>query len=330
MDVPFAVAGGLLVLLVVNDIALTVLHPTVRGPMTMWITRGMWRALRRVSPRLVGPGSLGLMFSAWLGGLWLGFALVYLPFGDWVNGTAGPWTLGDALYLSGTSLTTVGFGDMYATSEALRIVTTLEAASGLAAITASITYLLSLFTVLLDLRAAAARMSDLRATEVRWATSLALHGGPGEVRELQRDVIAAEEHLRRFPVLFFFDPRDHNYAMSLLEAASLVCVVLRWGIRPDRLPYAADYGTGLQSSLERVTATIRRDFVDGPHDVPPIDAADAEQRLATLRGAIAEVDAGLPRDGPPDDELRGFLGRMDHFLHEMATTHRLDAHPLLR
>ena len=322
-------AGALIVLVVGTDIALTVLHPTVRGPLTMRITRLTWFVLRRVSARLVGPSALALTFVAWIGGLWLGFALIFLPFEESIRGVPGAWGFGDALYLSGESLTTVGFGDVAPATEALRLVAVLEAAGGLAAITAAITYLLSLFAVLSDLRVAAARAADLRATEVRPAAALALHGGPGEARALQRDVIAVEEHLRRFPVLFFFDPKAHNYALSLLEAAAVSCVVLRWGVRPERLPYAAEYGRALQRTLERVSDTIRDEFVGAARRATPLEEEDAGARLHAVRSALRELDPALPQEAAPDDELRDFLGRVDEFLSELAATHALEHRPLL-
>jgi hypothetical protein len=329
MDVLLAVPGTVMVLLVALDIGLTVLHPTVRGPLSLWLTRIVWRVLRHAAPSLVGPVALGLTFAVWVGGLWVGFALIYLPFEEGLRGAAGAWGILDALYFSGESLTTVGFGDLAATSEVLRLVSVLEAACGLAAITAAITYLLSLFSVLSELRVAAARTSDLGAGEVRWAASLAMHGGPGEVRALQRDVIAAEEHLRRFPVLFFFDPKEHNYAAALLEAGALVCAVLRWGVRADRLPYAADYGRGLERSLDRVMDAISADFVRGASEVAPLDVAAAEHRLARMRAAVMELDPSLARDERPDDEARRFLARVDHFLAELAAVHGTETRKVL-
>ena len=86
----------------------------------------------------------------WLGGLLLGYALVYLQYVDAglsydpsvTFGSRGPV---EALYMSGVSLTTVGFGDVVATTDVLRLVTVTEAAGGFAVITGAISYLITVY-----------------------------------------------------------------------------------------------------------------------------------------------------------------------------------------
>jgi hypothetical protein len=87
----FSVAlGGVLVLLVAWDIVLTVLHPSARGPLSYLANRVSWAVVRDLLTRLrwrqrltaAGPLAMLLNVLAWVGGLWLGFALIYLPFVD--------------------------------------------------------------------------------------------------------------------------------------------------------------------------------------------------------------------------------------------------------
>ena len=70
--------------------------------------------------------------------------------------------LAEALYVSGATLTTVGYGDVVAGTDALRILSVLESGGGLAAITAAVTYLLSVHSAVSELRASAVAASQLR------------------------------------------------------------------------------------------------------------------------------------------------------------------------
>lgn len=78
------------VTVVAVDLWLTVLHPTVRGPVSSWVERAVWlvartaakMAGRRTWLTFAGPTALLANVMAWLAGLWLGFALVYLPYGE--------------------------------------------------------------------------------------------------------------------------------------------------------------------------------------------------------------------------------------------------------
>lgn len=68
---------------------------------------------------------MACQFATWLVAVWLRFALIYLPsieaFAYAPSVRFGERDLVDALYVSGVSLTTVGFGDVVAASDALRL-----------------------------------------------------------------------------------------------------------------------------------------------------------------------------------------------------------------
>ena len=92
MNVLAVTVGIAIVLGIAMDMALTVLHPTIRGAFSHRLTRGLWRMIRALSVAtgsrrmltFAGPLATVALFVAWLGGLWLGFGLVYLPFVDHV------------------------------------------------------------------------------------------------------------------------------------------------------------------------------------------------------------------------------------------------------
>ncbi|MBV9193468.1 MAG: two pore domain potassium channel family protein [Solirubrobacterales bacterium] len=119
---------------------------------------------------------------AWLGGLWLGFGLIYLPFVDHFSSTVhfvhrGAFT---ALYASASVLTTLGLGDVLPTQNGMRVAVVCEAAAGVATLSAAISYVLSVYPLATQTRAHALYLSDLRLRAPRAASEyIAATGNTG-------------------------------------------------------------------------------------------------------------------------------------------------------
>src|SRR3989454_3227796 len=90
---------------------------------------------------LFGPFSLIVLLGGWSMMLLLGFALVHSALGLQIAVPERPPTFFTALYLSGTTLFTLGLGDVVPTSAAARAVTVLEAFVGFAFLALVIGYL---------------------------------------------------------------------------------------------------------------------------------------------------------------------------------------------
>ncbi|HEU5035623.1 MAG TPA: potassium channel family protein [Nocardioides sp.] len=156
------VAGAVAVLLALADIFYTVLLPASgRGPVRRPLARGVrWlfrqtRHLpagtrRRVLP-YAGPLEVGATLLSWFVLLLVGWALIYLPaLGGAVTAATGTtdrswWT---ALYFSGYNLTTLGLGDLVATSPSYRMLVVGEAATGFMSFTMAISYFISVYGTL--------------------------------------------------------------------------------------------------------------------------------------------------------------------------------------
>lgn len=321
------IAGAALLALVALDVWLTVLHPTWRGPLSSTVIRAVWRLMRamagwtrREGPLLVAaPVAMACQFVSWLLCVWVGFALLYLP---WIDSFAyataidfGERGLLEALYVSGTCATTVGLGDVVAGTDALRLLTVLEAASGFAVFTAAITYLLSVIPLVSDMRVAARGAAARTPDE---AMRLAIAGGSSELGEVLRGVLRADQHLKRFPILFFFHPRRSSEStLALVHGAALVCALLRWGLRAEGSRPAAFYGPRLESALDEFMSDHADRFLRG-HGAPPEPVSD--EHLARALHSAAGSEAA---DDPPVG-LADFLRRVDAFLAAVAVEHRYE------
>jgi hypothetical protein len=120
-------AGLALLALVAFDALVSILHPAARGPLGHAVSRGAWRLTQRLAHgrrerrvlSFAGPLAIFGTLATWITLAWIAFGLIYLPFmPEGVSSPSGEATEGDvleALYLSGTALSTLGFGDIVAT-----------------------------------------------------------------------------------------------------------------------------------------------------------------------------------------------------------------------
>ena len=129
-----------------------------RGLTARWLpTRGFysatWRMWRALGQRFEGtrreaflsayaPLTLLGLLAIWLLGLLVGWALVYLGAEGSLEGDDGFLSL---VYYSGTCLFTLGFGDILATNDWLRVLALLEAGTGVATMALAISYLPALY-----------------------------------------------------------------------------------------------------------------------------------------------------------------------------------------
>ena len=293
MDAVLIAAGALVVALLGWDIALTLLHPAARGPLGDRANRWAWRLVRAVSRSrrvlsYAGPLAMAANMLLWVVGLWLGFALIY----------ASAMDFGDALYKSGEAITTVGFGDVAFDPEWLRYVAVFEAAGGLGAFTAAIAYVLSVYPLVTAIRASAL-----------FASLYADAGDTSQVAVLTRRLIESHEHVKRFPVLYYFESGDEAESMTtLLKASVATCVALRESGEGAR-------AVPLERALLRLFDDLEGDYIGGGcggrTDAEPADVTDVDDHGRFLARAESVIDA-LAREhrqapgpiNPPTDRSR--------------------------
>jgi hypothetical protein len=181
-----------------------------------------------------GPLSLLLLVVVWAAGLIVGFALLYhgigSPFTD--AHSIGAWETD--LYVSGTTLFTLGLGDVVPLSVFARLLVALEAGTGLAFVAGVIGYLPVLYgafsrrevnIILLDARAG----SPPTALEM-----LRRHAGPAGEAALQElleewerwSAELLESHISYPQLCFFRSQHDNQSWLSALVAMLDTCAVL--------------------------------------------------------------------------------------------------------
>ena len=228
-----------------------------------------------------GPLAMAANMLLWVVGLWLGFALIY----------ASGMDVDDALYTSGEALTTVGFGNVSFDPEWLRYVAVFEAAGGLGAFTAAIAYVLSVYPLVTAIRASAL-----------FASLSADAGDTSQASVLTQRVIESHEHVKRFPVLYYFESGDEGESMTtLLRAAVATCAAVRdAGDEARAVP--------LERALTRLFDDLERDYIGG-------------------RSADADAE---PAEVPDSDDPDRFFSRAETVIDAFAREHRQQPEPISR
>ena len=246
----YTAAGFVLLALIIFDIYATVLHSSARyGPVGESLNRSVWRLARGLAFRLsrpsrhrllnmIGPLLLPLLIVVYIVLLTLAFALVYYPRipSGFTFGVAHPepsWM--DAVYFSGVTLTTVGYGDVMPRIASMRFLALFEAASGLVVISLAITYILTVYSALERKRAIAVSLYHQAGEGADVAGFIAHHFVEGRfygirdaLRTVTRDLQGLHESHIDHPVIHYFHPVEvYKGTPRVLFLLLETCAVIR-------------------------------------------------------------------------------------------------------
>jgi Ion channel len=232
------VLAALLIAVALRDVFDTLFHETGRAVLSTVIMRGVWRTFRRLGGRrrlaLAGPVSLIAVVVSWAVLLIVGWALFlmpHMPDAFSFSGEASSGRVVESLYLSLTTLTTVGFGDIAPAEGWLRVVAPLEALIGFGLLTASVSWLLSIYPLLSRRRSLAYEihlLSEAQSETEAEVTDVEPWAAESVYSELMSRLVSVERDMVTFPVAYYFAEADRRFALpaampSLLRLAEAGC-----------------------------------------------------------------------------------------------------------
>jgi hypothetical protein len=266
--------GVVLIATALRDIFHELFHPTGNGSASRALTRLVWRVFRRLAwifpaaLSLAGPTALIIVITAWTALLVTGWSLVYLPhLPDKFIFAAGldPSTQSgfvDAFYLSFVTLATLGFGDITPTSDWLRLLVPFEALLGFALLTASITWVLSLYPALTRQSALAHETRLLLEAEKETGTGLDDLNEVAAALTLNRltsQLILVHSDLTQFSIAYYFHNRGEQTSLpaNILYLARLAEQGEKSNSAAVRLESAV-----LRKALDDFAQTLAKDFLN--------------------------------------------------------------------
>lgn len=222
------IAGVGLLGLVFYDIYSTILRATKQpGPFSEFLNRGFWWIATRLTCNLnrrwrhrllsaVGPLLMPFLIALLISLLMTGFALIYLPrmeTGFKIENEAHGNVILQAFYFSGVTLFTIGYGDILPVTAVTRTAALVEGACGIAVISLSITYLLTVYRALERKRALALNFYHQARQGADISGFITSHFARGQFHSLTESLREATRNLQELleshiehPVIHYFHP----------------------------------------------------------------------------------------------------------------------------
>lgn len=324
------IAGVVLILLGIGDVFFTVLHYDGFGFLSSRLYSGLFNLFRFVTrplPRKYGAVGLSLAaplmvpvtITVWILLITVGYALVYydsISVKTFYFASPGlePSFL-EALYLSATAISTVGFGDVTPLTTFYQLVAVSEALIGFGILTLAVSYVIGVYGVLQKLGVLAAGLhQQAQDTDDPW-TILAPHFPDGRPRalethlmELHRDLLELHEGMRRYPVACYYHSR-HAYRSLPYTFRTIggVAGALRWGLPTGHHATQTPWLPTLIAGLLAVTDHVEEHFLTGRLEVTPEPVP-----FETFE------EAAVTREKDPSDRLLGRFLRMERWMHDLA------------
>jgi len=226
VQIVLLVFGVLLLYAPFADVFRTLFHPSGRGAISDFLARVLWRMMRSVGKRneyllnMAGPIIFLAIVASWALLIVLAFSLIYMAMiGTFVASqginAAEHRTYYDAFNTSMGALISLGSG-INPSSKWVRLVMDIEAVVGFGLLTASVSSLLSIYSVLKQRDAVAQKTSLLHYVHVTTGKSI-LDMAPGSANAMLADFVAEMVSLRsslsQFPVTYYFRAEQKMAAM---------------------------------------------------------------------------------------------------------------------
>jgi ion channel len=262
VDLVWTLLGVALVGIALRDIFDVLFHPLGRGMVARRVVRGVaW--LARKLPKsgtlglLAGPLGYVAVVATWATLLAVGWALIFLPqlpdgfnFDPALN-PAEHSGFPDALYVSLVNLTSLGYGDISPAAPLLRVLGPVETIFGLGLLTASISWLISIYGAISRRDSLAHEVHLAKETEDRLGEKLA-DADPALLESLlagfAEQLIRARRDVIHFPITHYFRTEDEERALA--------------GLLPFLSELAEEAGEDARPHSLRVRAMILRMAID--------------------------------------------------------------------
>ena len=299
MTVLATLLGAALILAALRDIFHQLFQPGGTGSISGALMKIVWRVFRRFGRRypslfaLAGPSALITVIASWVALLAVGWALIYWPrlseqflLAPGLDPSEQQGFV-DALYLSLVTLSTVGYGSIVPTSDLLRVLTPLEALIGFGLLTASLTWVVSIYPPLTRRRSLAQQIALVRDAESETGISVTQAGAEAAERRLETltsQLATVRSDLIQFPITYYFHPSDER--SSLPANARALLRIAEEGVDKNNSPAVRLSASELRGAIDEFSLTISSSFLD-------LSSAPTEEVLkAYARDHLRDLSVG--------------------------------------
>jgi hypothetical protein len=271
MTIALTIFGILLIVAALRDIFHTLFNPSKQGDLSEWIARVIWRALKRTIPRALnyaGPAAFVSVVLYWTVSMVLGFALIYFPrisYSFAFDGGLEPThyqTLLGAVDASIGSLITLSTG-IYSKEPWIQLVMGIESIIGFGLLTASVSWILSIYPVLEHRKSLAHEASLLHFAEMQGIRRLR-EVGESDLYDLllgfAGQMTTSRNELIQFPITYYF--HENEGKTSLAAILPYLADIAAQNVRGEGGVALA--ATALGGAIDDYLKFVGRTFLDRP------------------------------------------------------------------
>jgi len=312
MTVVWRVLGAVLVLIVAQDVFVTVLFPASgRGIIRKPLSSTIWHLFRAIAKRAgyhrrrnilayCGPTEIAAVLTVWFVLLIIGWAMIYQPvLGTAIRASSGGVTdtsWATAIYYSGYLITTLGTGGVVPKTGLYRLLAILETASGFVTISMVITYFMSVYSSLTTRNAFAQGLHHATAHTDDAAQLLVMLADGADLPDARSYLATTAASLRQifqthrsYPVLRYFHYREPYYALprillTVLDTTALCASAL------DRQRYSNIVDSAALYELRAAALALLHELIPAVESRTPT-SSDNEQWAERYRAATTQLAA---------------------------------------
>jgi hypothetical protein len=242
-----SLTGIVILAVTIYDVLWTTLRLTSGGPITSWVTNGLWKLavrLIRSHKALATFGFFIVLFTValWVLLVWIGWLLILLsdPRAVLATATGQPAGFWDRAYFAGSAIITMSVNEYRPGSTGWRLVTMVAAANGFSLLSLIITYLLPIVGAELERRRLAIYITALGRTP----HEILLRAWNGSsFGKLEDHLVALTQPMMQvgqghlaYPVLHCIHSRTRETALAPSVAVLDEAITLFAGVCPEQSP----------------------------------------------------------------------------------------------
>ncbi len=329
--------GVALILTGVTDVFFTVLHYDGFGFLSSRLNNRLFRVVRfatRPLPRgyrdlglsLAAPAMIPVTIVVWILLISLGYAMIYyagMSEQTFIFASGLKPSFGSAVYVSGVSISTLGFGDITPVGFLYQALTVSEALIGFGILTISITYVLGIYGVLQQLGVLSAGLYHQAHDSSDPLSILAPHFPDGQhrglethVMQLHRGLVEIYEGIRRYPIVYYYHSRRAYRSLPYtFRMVGGMAAALRWGLPKDhpgsQTPWLPTLITGLETIVDYLDERFLSEPIEDSPDPTPFETFEAaysrnKESADPWLERFVQIDAYMSDltqlDGPSDTD----------------------------
>lgn len=229
MNYLLLIAGILILVFSIADLAYTTFSSNGAGLLTDTITKGIWNFSLMICRqdgskkmlRLVGIITIGVIVITWFLLIWLGSSLIICADENSVidSSTNSPASIWEKVYYTGFTLSTLGVGDYKASKDIWRIYTVVLSLAGFMLITTAISYMLPVLSADVFKKNLSTYITVLGRNPQdillnHWKDG-SFHSLEPHFTNLMQMVIMHTQQMLAYPVLFCFHNSNVNHSTAL-------------------------------------------------------------------------------------------------------------------